>query len=1459
MSRQTQRPGRRSGYQDVAVRVADGPARPSGDLIVRTPDGTPVGAVVDAVRSSLGANADDGAKTFEVPRLGRRLERAERFGSAGIANGDEVRLVAAPEGSGAPETTALQPLVELVMESGPDVGLRRPLSVGTWMVGRLPTCDIQLNDPEASREHMRIDVSAGGVTVTDRGSLNGTWFDEQALSGTRDVTDATMLRIGETRIRIRRVSEATPATRDETDLNFVRPPRIHRPAPPERITLSAPPDAPPPVRMPLAASLAPLVLGIGLWLATKQLTMLLFVALSPVIAVWSYLEDRHSGRRRFKREAKEFRERAAAFAEKAAATLAEEVARRHEEAPDAGEVRRRALERDTSLWERRVGDPDFLGLRVGVATLPRRTVPVIEPGGSDKLRAEVTPQLGEAATVEAVPAIVPFKELGAVGLCGPRATVERLAMAMVTQASVLHSPSDVIVAAALHDGEAEAWDWLKWLPHARSGDLLLGGPQIAVGMGEAGGLLDRIETVVAGRTEQDRLSILGPREIQPWVLLVVDERVVPRRLALVNILEKARDAGVAVLWMGEDRTRIPGACKAVVEVSSSGDQAEIVEAASGARTAKVAVETYTADALHEVAWHLAPLRDAEGASGPAQLPRRLALLELLDMVEADVEALAETWLTGDGAIAAAIGMTEQGIFTLDLRRDGPHALVAGTTGAGKSELLRTFVASLALALPPTRLNFLLVDYKGGSAFRECAGLPHTVGMVTDLNADLAKRALTSLYAEIKRREVLLDDAGAKDLEELRRRSPSEAPPALLIVIDEFATLAKEVPEFVEGVVDVAQRGRSLGVHMVLATQRPGGAVTPTIRANTNLRIALRVANTAESEDVIDSPDAVRIPNAIPGRAYARTGHSELTAFQAAHVSGRSGVAKEGEVVVVPFILGRHAVAQERMGTIHESSDLTHIVALTKAAAERLDLPRQRSPWLPPLPDFLPLDALDPESVRDPVLPRPAIGRVDEPSMQRQRPLLLEPDRIGSILVYGGPGSGKTAALWTVATSLCRLLPPDALHVYGLDFSTGGLRPLTALPHTGAIVGQDEPERIERLIRFLTDEVAARKSRLTASGALDFAQLVRALPEGESVPRILVLLDDYGGFYASFERVQGGMAIDQLTRLVADGRQLGMHFAITTSQRSAIPGALTGSIPWRVILDMASRDDLGILGVDVRGLPETMPPGRAIVEGRLQAQLALLSQDPSPEAQLLALSRLADDLHQRFPDANVPGIGTLPFSVPRASLPTPDRPATAYVGIGDSRLAPLTVDLDDGHLLVIGPFRSGRSTALATISLGLAAAPGGCDLHLLAPRRSPLLDLECWTSVARGQEECASRITEIHDTVSSAAPERPVVIVLDNGEDLAEGPVADQLERIARAGRDGGVRLVAAIERQAARKAYMGWIPEARRDEHGLLLDPNIDMDGDLLGAILPRTPDTFAPGRGYLCRRGEFELLQVAS
>ncbi len=443
-----------------------------------------------------------------------------------------------------------------------------------------------------------------------------------------------------------------------------------------------------------------------------------------------------------------------------------------------------------------------------------------------------------------------------------------------------------------------------------------------------------------------------------------------------------------------------------------------------------------------------------------------------------------------------IGACYDGPFGIDLARDGPHGLVAGTTGAGKSELLQTLIASLACANRPDEMTFVLVDYKGGSAFAGCVHLPHVTGMVTDLDAHLTQRALASLSAELTRREHILAAAGAKDIEEYTERAghqPRRRPlPRLVIVIDEFASLVRDLPDFVTGLVGIAQRGRSLGIHLILATQRPSGVVSADIRANTSLRIALRVTDATESADVIDAPDAAQISRATPGRGYVRLGHASLIPFQAGRIGGRRTTATAtGRPWAVPAGwagLGRPeprrpaARQAEDDALSDEAGDLKVLVEAIRRAAAGLGIAAQSSPWLAPLPGTLLLrDLPAPGGPPGPGHAPIPFGLIDLPATQRQQAAAIDLDTFGHLMAAGAPRSGRSQLLRTIAAAIAACCSCADAHLYGLDCGNGALLPLADLPHCGAVVTRTQDERAARLLARLAAELTRRQDLLAAGG------------------------------------------------------------------------------------------------------------------------------------------------------------------------------------------------------------------------------------------------------------------------------------------------------------------------------------------------------------------------------------------
>jgi DNA segregation ATPase FtsK/SpoIIIE, S-DNA-T family len=819
--------------------------------------------------------------------------------------------------------------------------------------------------------------------------------------------------------------------------------------------------------------------------------------------------------------------------------------------------------------------------------------------------------------------------------------------------------------------------------------------------------------------------------------------------------------------------------------------------------------------------------------------------------------LVTRWRAGVENTSALVGMGPDAGFVVDIARDGPHALIAGTTGSGKSELLQTLVASLACANRPDELTFVLVDYKGGAAFGACAALPHTVGVVTDLDGRLVERALASLRAELKRREEALATVGAPNLEVFRAAGGKLA--RLIIVVDEFASLAEELPDFVGGLVGIAQRGRSLGVHLVLATQRPEGVVSADIRANANLRICLGVVRESESRDVIDAGDAARISRATPGRGYARTGHGELQVFQSGRVGGMPADEAEStriDVQLSPLralCFPRVPAAANHGSRLAAATDLDSIVAACRSAADRLGVKAPSSPWLPPLPGLIPIETAD---VMRPLTATLAV--LDLPAAQTRRNYEIDLDQMGHLVIAGSARSGRTTALRTIVGGLAASTSVRDLHLYAIDCAGGSMAALSAFPHCGASISAHEHERVRRLLSVLTAELVRRQSSFAAAG---FGSLPEQRAQSASpLPHVVVLVDSWEAFLSTFEELDSGAVIDASTRLLRDGASVGIHIVVT-ADRAGLVGRLASTVETRLVLRLADRSDFALIGLPARAVPADLPAGRGFFTDTLtEAQVCTLSRDPAGPAQLAAVAAIAAAARTR--DQGVPRslwprrVDPLPSVVTTADISAawgvPSQPSgSAHVtlGVGGDELAAVTVDLLEfgPGFLIAGPPRSGRSTALATVAVGLRAA--GWRVVAVTPRESVLRDYahETFDATQFGVDAAFDRGLG------------RLAVLVDDAEIVAESPAAAILDRLMRTARDSGHLVVIAGTTEELSVGFRGFVVDVRRARTGLLLAPRGPLDGEVLGVRLPRKTGEPAPvGCGHLIVRGVATQLQVA-
>ncbi|MFN2555888.1 MAG: FtsK/SpoIIIE domain-containing protein, partial [Nitriliruptorales bacterium] len=1145
----------------VVAETPDGAAR-DVDVHIRSPDAT-VADLMDA----LGYSAGTVARGMAVD--GRFLDADLTLGEAGLHDGAVVRPAL---GLGREDGSRRGGGPVLAVVGGLQAGQLVTLKAGTSVIGRDPSADVVLTSPTVSSRHCALEVDGiGRVIVRDLGSRNGTWIGDKAVFEPRELTAAEILRVGATQLTLlEQLPQDQPLGLDPLrhlssagNIPFNRPPPATFPPAPEPLPLPTPPRGQTPTQpFSWAALLTPLVFGAVMAFVSPYFA--LFALLSPVMLLGNWWESRRRGAKVSRSEAMRYEQEIAAFRERVEFMRRTRAIQLRNELADPAEVLRRAIAPSVRLWERRPGHDDFLRLSAGLGDVPWQP-----PLAQGERPPEVRKILLELGTLPRVPVPVELSDGGVVGIAGDRDSALALARSLVCQAAVHHGPADLGIAVLTDTEQAGEWDWAKWLPHTRD----LGGGD---GARLLAGRQADAEALLRGLLEEKENHDNGP------ILLAVVDAVglTEGRNAPARAVLRGQAGPVAGIVIAPTVDRLPAVTTTVIELRDAHGAADLRRPQRGQAVYGLLVSGMDTATARDCAVSLARFEDPEVDVPGGSLPARVDLVALLPWDVFDPEAIRARWHAGgdDPGLLAAIGVSEDGTFIVDLVRDGPHGLLGGTTGSGKSELLRTLVMSLALGADPDHLTFVLIDYKGGSAFDECARLPHVVGMVTDLDEHLGARALRCLEAELRHRERVLREAGAPDLRSyLQLPVARTAPlPRLMVVIDEFATLAAELPDFIDALVGIAQRGRSLGVHLLLATQRPSGAVKDNIRANTNLRIALRVQDAADSTDVIGVPSAAQISRAQPGRGYVRLGPGEVVPIQTAIVTG---VTREdaSPIEVLPFRFGPQPPTppqSEAEVTEETPSDLNRIVTAVLAAFDADDMRPPRQPWPPPLPTDLPLHPL----IESAVLPSGTVpvALADDPDAQAQYPTGWRWEE-GNLLLYGLGGSGTTTTLAALALSLAVHSSPDHLHLYVLDFGAGELLPLANLPHTGAVVGATERERQLRLIRFLREELGRR--RQLGAARLD-------------EPRIVLLLDGYTAFRADFDDPAAPAVVDDVTRIVAEGPELGVLTVVTADRVGGVPTALAATVAQKWLFRLADPYDYTAFGVKPGSVPP-LPPGRAI--------------------------------------------------------------------------------------------------------------------------------------------------------------------------------------------------------------------------------------------------------------------------
>lgn len=976
-----------------------------------------------------------------------------------------------------------------------------------------------------------------------------------------------------------------------------------------------------------------------------------------------------------------------------------------------------------------------------------------------------------------------------IGITGSSAEkVDAYLRTMLVDYVTFHSPQDTMLYVAGANAARYSWRWAYALPHCKESDksetILFEGDERPDENrpDHMRQFWKNIRTTLERRRMRLQDTESGVDVKLPFLLFVVDVRVpVPdwsclsdleSEAAISTILRDGQTLGAGIIFLVPGRSKVPSHCMSIIEVDdepTDPDVAVFRYAETGfnpVRYVGSAKLISVQETAREFSRHLEPLDIRRGYG--SSLAATVTLMEMLNISSLDglQEFARENWQRSMDPKSAdwlytAVGLlsgNESRVLTFSAKADGVHGIIAGSTGSGKSELLMTLIIGMALNFSPDVLNFVLVDYKGGSAFEPFKRLPHKVDIVTNLDQSATARVFASIIAELDRRQKLNTYTNSKDIVHYRRKGlnlePERPPyPHLFIIIDEFAEMISGNAEYKAQLESITRLGRALGVTLILAAQRPVG-VTDQMRANIKFRICLRVETPDDSREVLRRSDAAFLPPGIPGRGYLQIGNENIELIQTAYTGGDYKGPQEENIV--PNVLWldrpRKSAAQS---SIEPPKLYDVIVEMLGGLAVQESKPQWR-PW----PEFLPnqvgtnvftlqtpldtayindvdmqlLRADDEEKIAGFSLNekavsfwnsetefqwegiawgktamRPLIGIIDNPYQASQKPLMVNFPN-GHAVVFGASGRGKTTFLRTIITSLALTHSPDELHIYILDFGGRALALLRDLPHVGAVITSEEEERVLRALRKVNDIIDYRQVLFSEAKVNNLDSYNLAHPK-KRLPAVLVVMDNFAEFKEYYEGLMG-----PLISLVREARAYGVHFLFSADLPNSLSSKLYNLVTERFTLKLSDPGEYAeVVG---RGVPADLSPvpGRGYVRvGNmpLEFQTALTFNPEDGDSDGLdkinkMCMRMKEIWGNQWKGEKPSTIETLPLRysldnlLSQATIPEVRR-LNAVIGIDDRTLGLAMIDIErqGPHMMIIGQPFSGKTTALRTMILSIA--------------------------------------------------------------------------------------------------------------------------------------------------------------
>ena len=1119
------------------------------------------------------------------------------------------------------------------------------------------------------------------------------------------------------------------------------------------------------------------------------------------------------------------------------------------------------------LFGRTLEDEDALAFRIGVGDVPlaadiswpsRSFSLVQDPLTEAALEMAERPQM-----VEGVPVALDLKETRVVGIAGEKGLRDALVRSLIVQATTLYSPRVLKLACFLDpEDDRGLGDALRRLEATLGEDGRC--RMVASCAADARDLGGHLSRALAVHAEKGQGGI--------HYLVFACNRRLAAATELASHLEKGGEASATLVYTADTVEGLPASATRVVELAPCASRTFLAHDAARSELPFVPDACPDVHDLFDLAKALSHVRLAH--QGPSFiLPSSLGFIECLGTSSVDALGIERRWGEADAtrSLAATVGLTSEGTpLVLDAHEaaDGPHGLVAGTTGSGKSELIITWILSLCVSYPPDQVSFVLIDYKGGglaAAFsREGLVLPHLAGTVTNLDGSEVARSLASLKAELTRRQRMLDEAKGVTgdatmditsyLRHYRTGDVTEPMPHLFIVADEFAELKQQEPDFMEGLISAARIGRSLGVHLVLATQKPAGVVSDQISANSRFRVCLRVADAADSKEMVRRPDAARLEG--PGRLLLLVGYDERYVLgQAAYAGGSYAPGASLRTKASVELLTPTGRVLDRL-RLEGASEVPHTSELDACLAEVIRVAAGsacRRLWLDPLEAHPTLDELslrypDAHGKDAPWEINPLIGEIDDPEHQEKHALTLPLSRVGNAVIYAAAGSGEVDLALAVLYGICQKAPHENI-AYVVDMGAGSLLSFKGAPQIADVLTQSDLIKVENLFKVLTHEVDVRRSAFSGKVS-DLAAYNREATS--PLPSILVVLNNFSGLLELLPQVE-----DDLASLMREGARYGMHFLLITSSPKNVRFKMASSCSYSLALRLADENDFSTPFGSVRGIVKPQGEGRglAVCDGEIKTfqagYLAELGGNP-----LDVIERVKREALAAWEGESAEEIPLFPDILRARDISTDGEKNCLALGVSARTMQPVMLDMTRDRSLCIAS-KQPLTAASVVFELCLEAHEMGVRVAVADPIQRLMLTFP-WVEAVTG--------TGAVRLVDNADGDDPILLVLSSINLLLEktGDCSGEEHKTlvqAALGQCKGVVCITVASSSDIRSAVdtdfgshylartpMLWVGEGLGTQYGL----NIE-------GMSSQLKNKYGEGGGFMVAKGRFEPMKFAS